>query len=175
RHLQAAPEFGGGREVIRVRVGIEQVAHVQAIVRGETEVAVQLSDLRIDEHRGAGLLAPHQVRLAAAGRNVFEDHRGDRARYPGQAGGKSTLKLIVPVTNNSPHAGRTADQVSHHGEATVAHRPMPACWWAVVSGAGRLLAGVAEESRAAAVAARPRRAPPDSGARGTVRRRRGAL
>jgi hypothetical protein len=47
---------------------------MQTITRSQPEVAIQLADFGVDEHCRARVRTSHQIRLAAAGRNVLEDH-----------------------------------------------------------------------------------------------------
>ena len=57
------------REVIGVRVGVDQVTDAQAVARGEAQIAVDLADLRIDQRGRAGVGAAEEIRLAAAASN----------------------------------------------------------------------------------------------------------
>ena len=74
RHTELVRELLGCREMIRVRVGIDEVADPQTVARGERDVAVDLAEFRVDQRRGAGLLAADEVGAAAAGGYCFENH-----------------------------------------------------------------------------------------------------
>jgi len=85
RRLEAARQLARGREMIGVGVRVDDEAHAQTLARGEGQVAIDLADLGIDQRGGAGVAAAHQVGLAAAGRDLLEDHRGGRAFRPSAA------------------------------------------------------------------------------------------
>ena len=74
RHPKLASELLGCGEMIRVRVCIDEIADSQAVARGEREVAVDLAELRINQRRGASLLAADHVRPASAGGSRLEKH-----------------------------------------------------------------------------------------------------
>ena len=73
-------EFLRRREVIRVRVRIDQEADPHPVLVSEREIAVDLRDLGIDQRGGAGRVAPDEVRLASTGGNLLEDHEGIATR-----------------------------------------------------------------------------------------------
>ena len=52
--------------MIRVSMGVDEIADAQPILCGQRDVAVDLAELRVDQRRGAGLLAADQVGPAAA-------------------------------------------------------------------------------------------------------------
>ena len=60
--------------MIGVGVGVDDEADAQAVARRQAEVAVDLARLGIDQRAGAGVGAADQVRLAAAGGDLLEDH-----------------------------------------------------------------------------------------------------
>ena len=62
------------REVIGVGVGVDDEADAQAIARGQAKVAIDLAHLGVDQRAGAGVGAADQVRLAASGGDLLEDH-----------------------------------------------------------------------------------------------------
>ncbi len=74
RHPELASELLGCGEMIRVRVRIDEIADAQAVTRGERDVAVDLAELRINQCRGASLLAANHVRPASAGGDRLEKH-----------------------------------------------------------------------------------------------------
>jgi hypothetical protein len=55
---------------------VNQKSNAQTVTRGKPKITVNLAVQRIDEGRCTGLGAPHEVRVAAARRNLFEDHEG---------------------------------------------------------------------------------------------------
>src|ERR1700692_1295501 len=74
RHGQPARKLRSRGEMIRVGVRVDQVADMQTIARSQPEVAIQLADFGVDEHCRARVRTSHQIRLAAACRDVLEDH-----------------------------------------------------------------------------------------------------
>ena len=74
RHVELARELLGGREMIRVRMGVDEIVDAQTILGGERHVAVDLAEFRVDQRRGASVLAADQVGAAAAGGDSFEYH-----------------------------------------------------------------------------------------------------
>ena len=67
------------REVVGVGVGVDDEADAQAVARRQREVAIDLAHLGIDQRAGAGVGAADEVRLAAPGGDLLEDH----SRPPG--------------------------------------------------------------------------------------------
>ena len=85
RDAQLSRELPGRGEVIGMGVRVDQVVDAQPVARGEREVVVDLAELRIDQRRHAGVRAADEVRLAAAGGYLFEDHSAT-PRFVGSAG-----------------------------------------------------------------------------------------
>ncbi len=61
--------------MVGVGVRVDDVVEAQPRPGGEREVAVDLAQLRVDEHRTARLGAAHEIGEAAAGAYLFENHR----------------------------------------------------------------------------------------------------
>ena len=74
RHAELARELLGRREMIRVSVGVDEIVDPQTVACGQRDVAVDLTELRVDQGGGASLLAADQVGAAAAGGHGFKDH-----------------------------------------------------------------------------------------------------
>jgi len=74
------PELARGGEVIGVGVGLDDVVDADALLGGKREIAIDLIQRRIDEQAGARLLAADQIRQAAAGAHLFEEHGACCAR-----------------------------------------------------------------------------------------------
>jgi hypothetical protein len=74
RHSELTPELLGCREMIRVRVCVDEIPNAQTIPCGQREVAVNLAEFRVDQRRGAGILAADDIGPAAAGGHCFEYH-----------------------------------------------------------------------------------------------------
>src|SRR5437870_12071334 len=70
--------------MVGVGVRVDDVVEAQPRPGGEREVAVDLTQLRVDEHRTARLGAAHEIGEAASRAHLLEDHRrGDsRASVP---------------------------------------------------------------------------------------------
>src|SRR5580700_3158921 len=60
--------------MIGMSVRINEVVDAQAMLGGQYPVAVELAQFRIDQRRGAGLLAAQQVGAAAPGSYSLENH-----------------------------------------------------------------------------------------------------
>jgi hypothetical protein len=80
RHAQLAPDLLGGGEMIRVRMRIDDVVKPQPVAGRERLIAIDLADLGIDERRRAAVRATDEIGLAAAGRDLFEQHGNPRIR-----------------------------------------------------------------------------------------------
>src|ERR1700691_2173285 len=74
RHTQLASQLLTGREMIRVRMGVDEIPYAQSIFCSQRDVAVDLAELRVDQRRGAGLLAPDKIGEAPAASHCFEYH-----------------------------------------------------------------------------------------------------
>ncbi len=74
RYAEAVRELARCREVIRVRVRVDDVVDADTVSGEEGERAIDLRQLGIDHHPGAGVAARDQVRAAAAAADLFEDH-----------------------------------------------------------------------------------------------------
>ena len=74
RHIELARELLSCREMIRVRMGIDEIPDAQTIPCGQRDVAVDLAELRVDQRRSTGLLAADDIGPAAAGCHCFEYH-----------------------------------------------------------------------------------------------------
>ena len=80
RHLEAPREVARGREMVGVGVRVDDVMEAQPRPGGEREVAIDLAQLRVDEHRTARLGAAHEIGEAAARAHLLEDHRRGDSR-----------------------------------------------------------------------------------------------
>lgn len=69
RHLQLPRKLLGGGEMIRMSVGIDEILDTESIACSQRGVAVDLTQLRIDERRSAGFFAADEIRAAAAARH----------------------------------------------------------------------------------------------------------
>jgi hypothetical protein len=67
-------DAGRGREMIGVGVRVDDEADAQPFARCQAEVAVDLADFGIDEGAGARVGTADEVRLAASGGDLLEDH-----------------------------------------------------------------------------------------------------
>src|SRR6516165_2214425 len=67
-------KFPAGREVIGVSMCINDVTDMQSQLPSYHAIIIEQAQLRIDEHRLAGRLAPYKIGLAAANQESFEDH-----------------------------------------------------------------------------------------------------
>jgi hypothetical protein len=47
--------------MIRVRVGVDEISDAQTLPCGERDVAVDLAEFRVNQRRGAGLLAADDI------------------------------------------------------------------------------------------------------------------
>jgi hypothetical protein len=74
RNAELARELVRGGEVIRVRMRVDDVAKPQAATRQRALITVDLPDLRIDQRRDARVRTTDEIRLAAAGGDLLEDH-----------------------------------------------------------------------------------------------------
>ena len=74
QRAEAVCQLASGREVIGVRVRVDDEANAQRVARRQRQVAVDLTDLGIDHRPGARVGTAQQVRLATTGGNPFEDH-----------------------------------------------------------------------------------------------------
>ena len=92
RHVEAMRELLRRREVIGVRMRIDQVMDAQALASRQREVAVDQADLGIDQRRGAAICAADEVRPAAAGAQLLKDHL--RPRHSGTAGADAPGEAI---------------------------------------------------------------------------------
>jgi hypothetical protein len=61
RHTQLLCQRSRCREVIGVRVGVDQVVDAQPVARGERQVLVDAAQLGVDQRCSAGLLAADQI------------------------------------------------------------------------------------------------------------------
>jgi hypothetical protein len=68
------PELASGGEVIGMRVRLDNVVDAHAALGRHRDVTIELIEVRIDEHRGARIVAPDQVRQEAAGPDLLEQH-----------------------------------------------------------------------------------------------------
>ncbi len=100
-------------EVIGVRVGVDQVVDAQSAARRRRQVTVDQADLRIDERAGAALGATDQVRLAAPGAELLEDHRSS-LWSPAIMRGSARLPTISTTTPSTTMAA-----ASHSRPVTV--------------------------------------------------------
>src|ERR1700722_16978258 len=73
-HTQLTSELLTGREMIRVRMRVDEIAYAQPIFCSQRDVSVDLAELRVDQRRGAGLLAADEIGSAAAASYCFEYH-----------------------------------------------------------------------------------------------------
>ena len=74
-HIDASlREQAIGREMIGMRVRVDEVADAQAVACRQREVAVDLAHLGVDQRRGAARFAADEIGLATAGGDLFEDH-----------------------------------------------------------------------------------------------------
>ena len=60
--------------MIGVGVGLDDVVDADTPFRGEREIAIDLIESGIDEHAGARVFAADEIREAAAGAHLFEQH-----------------------------------------------------------------------------------------------------
>ena len=74
RHAETLGDLVRRREVVRVRVRVDHVAQTDSVALQCAEIAVHLPDLGIDQRRDAGVRAADEIRLAAAGHYLLEDH-----------------------------------------------------------------------------------------------------
>ncbi len=74
RNVESARKLLCGGEMVGVRVRVDDVVDAQSIPRRQGEIAVDETELRIDEHGSAALRAPEQIGLATPGAEMFEDH-----------------------------------------------------------------------------------------------------
>ena len=72
RDCELAGELLGRREMIRMRVRVDEISDAQAVLCSQRNVAVDLAKLRIDQHCGASLLATDEVGAAAADGHCFK-------------------------------------------------------------------------------------------------------
>jgi hypothetical protein len=61
RHVQLPRKLLGGGEMIRMSVGIDKIFDAESIVRSQCGVAIDLTQLRIDERRRAGFFAADEI------------------------------------------------------------------------------------------------------------------
>src|SRR5258708_5336186 len=66
--------------MVGVSMGVNQVVNPQTVTCRQGKISIDETDFRINEHSRAALRATDQVRLAAPGTEMFEDHRVPRAR-----------------------------------------------------------------------------------------------
>ena len=67
-------ELARGREVICMGMRVDDVMDPHAVAHRRDLIAVDLVNLGIDQRRGTSFLAADQIGLAAAGRDLLEDH-----------------------------------------------------------------------------------------------------
>src|SRR5690606_32431617 len=79
---ELAAELAGSGEVIRVRVRLDDVVDAHAALGGERDVAIELLEVRIDEHRRARDVATDQVRQATAVTDLLEEHGARSLAHP---------------------------------------------------------------------------------------------
>src|SRR4249919_1755450 len=65
-----------------MRMRIDQVMDAQALASRQRQVAVDQTDLGIDQRRGAAICATNEVRPAAAGAQLLKDHLDLAIREP---------------------------------------------------------------------------------------------
>src|SRR5215207_3947564 len=75
-HMQPAREPACRREVIRMSVRVDCITDAQAVTRGESEIAVDLTQLGVDKSGRAAVAAPNEIRAATARGDLFEQHDG---------------------------------------------------------------------------------------------------
>src|SRR5579862_4532946 len=74
RHVELARELPGCRKMVCMGVGVDQVSDPQTVSRGQGNVTIDLTELRINQCRGAALLAADEIRPASAAGHRLEDH-----------------------------------------------------------------------------------------------------
>ena len=74
-HAEPQPELGVRREVVGVRVRVDEIMDAQPVAGRAREVTVDLPQLGIDQHCRAGVGAADEIRLAPARGDLLEDHR----------------------------------------------------------------------------------------------------
>ena len=72
RDAKLARELLSCGEMIRMRMRIDEISDAQSALCSQSNVAVDLAKLRIDQHCGASLLATYEVRPAAADGHCFK-------------------------------------------------------------------------------------------------------
>src|SRR3569623_1625144 len=117
RHLAVRlGELARRGEVVGMGLGVDHVADVQPVARGQRAVAVDLADLGIDQRRAQRVGATDQIGLAPAGGYLLEDHRRSPFRY-------DAPRARLPPSRISPgmrfSAGR---RPATHAPATVSGR-----------------------------------------------------
>lgn len=80
--------------MIGVRVRVDDVVEAEPRLRRDPEVAVDLAQLRVDEHGAARLGAAHEIRKAAARAYFLEDHGGPRERSSCRQRG--SIAVVLP-------------------------------------------------------------------------------
>jgi hypothetical protein len=72
RHPELARQLLGCRKMVGVCMGVDEIPDAQPIARGERDIAVNLTELRVDERGRAGRLAADDIRPTAARGHRFE-------------------------------------------------------------------------------------------------------
>jgi hypothetical protein len=73
-YAELARKLLSRREMIRVSMGIDKIPDAQTIFCGQRQVTIDLTELRVDQRGGAGLLAAYDVGAASASDHCFEFH-----------------------------------------------------------------------------------------------------
>src|SRR5947199_5314362 len=89
--------------MVGVGVRVDDVMEAQPRPGGEREVAIDLAQLRVDEHRTARLGAAHEIGEAAARAHLLEDHRRGDSRA-------SVLALSTAVATTAEEEVVTGDE-----------------------------------------------------------------
>src|SRR5690349_6738437 len=66
-------------------VRVDDVAQAKAVLRGERDIAIELVEVRIDDHAGATFVIADQVRQATAASDLFEEHQASSSSISGIA------------------------------------------------------------------------------------------
>src|SRR5262245_44868550 len=74
RYAEPSPELARRREVVGVRVGVDQVVETDAGLPDQAEEPVDLRQLRVDDHAAARLRAADEIAAAAASADLLEQH-----------------------------------------------------------------------------------------------------
>jgi hypothetical protein len=74
RRVQLPPELARSREVIGVGVGLGDVVDSHPTLGRERDVAIELVEVRVDDHAGARDVVADQIRQTSAGTDLLEQH-----------------------------------------------------------------------------------------------------